>query len=210
MYSTTCKMNHSCCPNIVAKYVFSCSSGGAWGENFPMTIQCVALRDIKEGEELCISYISNDQPFEQRQEALANYGFECNCSLCLQKKSRDNVGISKDVSNNFGGLEDNIFGKDEEIEHDLFGEESEGDDDASAIIDTYDADSAYSDDSWEDILNKRMAKLDLLPRPSGIIPLRIIVPASSFVVQVGNNALQEIGVKGGEKKYGKSGKCRNN
>jgi len=199
MYSTTCKMNHSCCPNIVAKYSFSCSSGGEgarWGKNFPMVIQCVALRDIEEGEELCISYISNDQPFEKRQKTLANYGFECKCTKCVQEKESGSTADSiTGLSRAIKGVEVGIFGEtSDDVEDDLFGEESETDDDVSPTINDNDVEVNTSEDSGGAILDRCIAKLDLLRRSSGSggIPLRMLAPVSSFIVQVGSRALQNI------------------
>jgi len=34
------------------------------------------------GEELCISYIEEDAPFTERQDALRDYGFVCDCVKC--------------------------------------------------------------------------------------------------------------------------------
>ncbi|KAI3986584.1 hypothetical protein MKX01_014122 [Papaver californicum] len=60
-------MNHSCCPNAKDK------DGQA-------TI--IALQPISKGEEITISYIDEDLPFEERQALLADYGFRCKCKKC--------------------------------------------------------------------------------------------------------------------------------
>lgn len=45
-----------------------------------------ALRDIKKGEELTISYIDENLPYETRQRQLKElYYFECKCPKCLLK-----------------------------------------------------------------------------------------------------------------------------
>jgi hypothetical protein len=42
-----------------------------------------AARDIDRGEELLISYIDAEMPFEQRQQRLQfAYGFVCKCARC--------------------------------------------------------------------------------------------------------------------------------
>lgn len=42
-----------------------------------------AARDIDRGEELFISYIDANMPYEQRQQRLQfAYGFVCQCALC--------------------------------------------------------------------------------------------------------------------------------
>jgi len=77
MYSTACKMNHSCSPNVVILY-----KPVGWGSRYPLTLYGVALRDITDGEELTISYINTDCDKEERQALLSNYGFVCECELC--------------------------------------------------------------------------------------------------------------------------------
>lgn len=46
-----------------------------------------ALRDIKEGEEILISYTPIHNTFGHRWNTLATYGFECKCSLCRQDQA---------------------------------------------------------------------------------------------------------------------------
>ncbi|PPR86133.1 hypothetical protein GOBAR_AA34556 [Gossypium barbadense] len=64
-------MNHSCCPNAKAFKREEDRDGQA-------TI--IALRPICNGEEVTISYIDEDLPFEERQALLADYGFRCRYS----------------------------------------------------------------------------------------------------------------------------------
>ncbi|MCL7021521.1 hypothetical protein MKW94_016565 [Papaver nudicaule] len=66
-------MNHSCCPNAKAFKREEDKDGQA-------TI--IALRPISKGEEVTISYIDEDLPFEERQALLADYGFRCKCKKC--------------------------------------------------------------------------------------------------------------------------------
>jgi hypothetical protein len=80
MFSLICKMNHSCCPNVVVVY-----RSLQWGE--PLVAQCIAQHDIHNGEELCISYINTNQSFESRSLDLLHYGFECTCSKCGTDRS---------------------------------------------------------------------------------------------------------------------------
>ncbi len=47
------------------------------------TAVLVALRDISLGEEITISYIDEDAPLQERQDALAEYGFLCTCEKCV-------------------------------------------------------------------------------------------------------------------------------
>ncbi|CAK9315588.1 unnamed protein product [Citrullus colocynthis] len=69
-------MNHSCYPNAKAFKREEDRDGQA-------TI--IALRPIHPGEEVTISYIDEDLPFNQRRALLADYGFECRCPKCLKE-----------------------------------------------------------------------------------------------------------------------------
>ncbi|KAK1279409.1 Histone-lysine N-methyltransferase ATXR2 [Acorus gramineus] len=66
-------MNHSCCPNAKAFKREEDRDGQA-------TI--IALRTISKGEEITISYIDEDLPYDERQALLADYGFRCQCPKC--------------------------------------------------------------------------------------------------------------------------------
>ncbi|KAL3635496.1 Histone-lysine N-methyltransferase atxr2 [Castilleja foliolosa] len=70
-------MNHSCVPNAKAFKRDEDKDGQA-------TI--IALRPIKKGEEITISYIDEDLPFKERQESLADYGFICKCPKCTEEE----------------------------------------------------------------------------------------------------------------------------
>lgn len=71
VYPTICFINHSCLPN----------SHNSWNS----ALQCEtihAIRFIKAGEEITISYDKGD-PYEIRRAHLKRaFGFVCNCSLC--------------------------------------------------------------------------------------------------------------------------------
>ncbi|KAI5831715.1 SET domain-containing protein [Schizophyllum commune Tattone D] len=74
-YSVVCdessRFNHSCRPN--ATHHFD-------PESFSMSIY--AARDIRVGEEMCVSYVSDCTSYEKRRENLAPYGIECTCEAC--------------------------------------------------------------------------------------------------------------------------------
>ncbi|XP_061363098.1 histone-lysine N-methyltransferase ATXR2 isoform X2 [Gastrolobium bilobum] len=70
-------MNHSCCPNAKAFKRDEDRDGQA-------TI--IALRSICKGEEITISYVDEDLPFEERQASLADYGFRCSCPKCIKEE----------------------------------------------------------------------------------------------------------------------------
>ncbi|KAG8364631.1 hypothetical protein BUALT_Bualt18G0017500 [Buddleja alternifolia] len=70
-------MNHSCIPNAKAFKREEDRDGQA-------TI--LALRPIIKGEEITISYIDEELPYEERQELLADYGFTCKCPRCSEEQ----------------------------------------------------------------------------------------------------------------------------
>ena len=187
MYYTACKMNHSCQPNVVARYTYSCSGGGSmarWGPNFPLVIQCTALRDIDEGEELCISYIQNDMSFDERQGALENYGFTCNCSKCINERACEGNSPKTECVE----CEDDIFDEDSDYD-DIFGEDSDDDEDNSTEREEF-----LDGEGAENVLFEKVALLDDVASSSslGHIPIHMLTPAISFSLQVGSKALHEI------------------
>ncbi|KAL1755469.1 hypothetical protein FB107DRAFT_290811 [Schizophyllum commune] len=81
-YSVVCdelsRFNHSCRPN--ATYHFDPKS-------FSMAVY--ATRDIKVGEEMCVSYVSDFAPYEERKKNLAPYGIDCTCEACEDHVASD-------------------------------------------------------------------------------------------------------------------------
>ncbi|XP_042448796.1 histone-lysine N-methyltransferase ATXR2-like [Zingiber officinale] len=69
-------MNHSCLPNAKAFKRDEDKDGQA---------VIIAVRPILEGEEITISYIDEDLPYEERQALLADYGFKCMCPRCVEE-----------------------------------------------------------------------------------------------------------------------------
>jgi len=56
------------------------------------TLSTIALEDIDEGQELFISYIDEDAPFDQRKSKLKQfYDFECNCRKCYVGKRMEQI-----------------------------------------------------------------------------------------------------------------------
>ncbi|XP_027170995.1 histone-lysine N-methyltransferase ATXR2 [Coffea eugenioides] len=70
-------MNHSCNPNAKAFKREEDRDGQA---------VLVALQPIHKGEEVTISYIDEELPYEERQSLLADYGFRCRCPKCLDEE----------------------------------------------------------------------------------------------------------------------------
>ncbi|KAF2644524.1 SET domain-containing protein [Massarina eburnea CBS 473.64] len=71
LYPLISRINHECNPNAFVLF----SRAG-------ISMAVKAYRDIEEGEELSISYITLGQPFQHRHRALSRWGFACHCSLC--------------------------------------------------------------------------------------------------------------------------------
>ncbi|MCO5602947.1 hypothetical protein L7F22_057088 [Adiantum nelumboides] len=69
-------LNHSCLPNIKAFKRDEDTDGQA---------VLLATRTIRPGEELTISYIDEDAPWEDRKSMLEDYGFLCNCQKCIER-----------------------------------------------------------------------------------------------------------------------------
>ncbi|KAL3906546.1 MAG: hypothetical protein SGARI_003957, partial [Bacillariaceae sp.] len=105
-FSVASKMNHSCDPNVLLMY-----KTRGWGRNNPLVAYCVALRDISEGEEMTICYIDASGSLEERQNALANYGFKCTCPKCNKEKN-GNEETETDAC--VAIEEDNLFGSDDD------------------------------------------------------------------------------------------------
>lgn len=75
VFENACLINHSCTPNT------ECS----WSPSSE-TLQVVALRDIKQEEEIFISYLSDEDLGEDvgdRRRYLENWGFICYCDRCI-------------------------------------------------------------------------------------------------------------------------------
>jgi hypothetical protein len=75
LYVSVARTNHSCTPNVTMDF-----------DDENATITCKALRDIQQGEELRMSYISNpdNKKVSTRRAQLQDYLFTCNCDLCLK------------------------------------------------------------------------------------------------------------------------------
>lgn len=72
VFATYSRLNHSCVPNVHNSY-------------HPIRKQMLvhAVRDIAQGEQLCVSYIGSlCRVWEQRREQLNQRNFVCKCSAC--------------------------------------------------------------------------------------------------------------------------------
>lgn len=71
---------HSCNPNVT--HIFDMAS---------FSYQLKALRSIDEGEQMTISYVDVDEPYDTRATRLEPYGIECNCKSCETPTKSDDT-----------------------------------------------------------------------------------------------------------------------
>merc|ERR1719373_608364 len=77
LYISVARLNHSCTPN--AKLFFPGNSAA---------LSVMAVAPVAAGQELCISYISQDDNVQTRRKQLLEwYGFMCSCDKCCQEDS---------------------------------------------------------------------------------------------------------------------------
>jgi tetratricopeptide (TPR) repeat protein len=75
LFAIANSMNHSCEPNVA-----TASASNSHKITF------LAIRPIKKGEELSISYIDETKPFPERQRILSeSYAFTCQCEKCSKQ-----------------------------------------------------------------------------------------------------------------------------
>ena len=102
-YKEICKMNHSCVPNVRVNYAYEAPEIG-------LVAQVTALRPIKDGEELFISYIDENLPLEKRRNALRDYGFACTCEKCeaeaqAYNRSQEDIDSNIQLIKNYYNLQ---------------------------------------------------------------------------------------------------------
>ena len=78
LFPLLCLVNHSCEPSATTRY-------SSWKGRTMVRVE--ALRDVKKGEELSVSYVDETEPFAKRAKALAAYGFACACALCVAQRA---------------------------------------------------------------------------------------------------------------------------
>jgi hypothetical protein len=76
-YLLTCKINHSCDPNIRIHYKSDSEKG--------LVLEMKAVKEIIKNEEFFQSYINQYNTKSDRQKALQDYGFICQCSKCANE-----------------------------------------------------------------------------------------------------------------------------
>lgn len=88
VFLTASLINHSCMANLEWKVRPDDASDKSSTQRRNW-IHLTARKAIKVGEELSISYIPFDQDVNQRAEWLLQYGFECECGLCLYQRDME-------------------------------------------------------------------------------------------------------------------------
>lgn len=85
VFIKACRINHSCDSN----------AQNFWNENLnQLTIH--AVRDIRKGEEISISYLNSRRNRQARQEELLkNFDFTCSCQLCSLPPDQSRQSDSK-------------------------------------------------------------------------------------------------------------------
>ena len=178
MYSMTCKMNHSCDPNVVVLYR-SHHHHQDWSSSSrePLVLHSVAIRDIAVGEELCISYIDTSRSVEERQQELRdNYGFHCRCRKCVAEEDSNN---SNNNTDNLTTNQDKQEKGEANAMDDLFGEDD--DDDSNGD------EKAEEEEDGETLLARRLTELNTAANQStvGAVPIKILGGVFGLVVQKG-------------------------
>jgi hypothetical protein len=163
MYALTCKMNHSCDPNVIVLYKRT-----DYGSQHPLAVFVVALKAIAAGEELTISYIDKSDGYTSRQEALQNYGFACSCSKCeLERTGQMEFVSAEDI----GVTDDDLFG---------------GDDSASEeAIDEHETKASVDDGGGKEALRRVCERLETRANHCqlGSVPIQEAALAASFAVE---------------------------
>ncbi|KAG5342342.1 hypothetical protein C0989_002813 [Termitomyces sp. Mn162] len=71
IFQTMSRINHSCAPNVTRHF-----------DTASFSLRLHAIRPIKAGEELLMSYVDMSLLKVKRQEKLRPYGFDCACKFC--------------------------------------------------------------------------------------------------------------------------------
>lgn len=84
-FPLVCCANHSCKPNAKATR--------RTGNDIGQDVCLMAVRNIRKGEEVFITYIDATMSLEDRTTALEDYGFTCTCELC--EDERNDTGCTR-------------------------------------------------------------------------------------------------------------------
>jgi hypothetical protein len=95
VYPHAALLNHSCTPNGLLSFRFRDD-----GQGQPPLLQCIALSDLKAGEELTHCYVDSTLPTTERS-LKASYGFDCQCERCnsaVRSNLFTNVNVNVDAT----------------------------------------------------------------------------------------------------------------
>ncbi|KZW03365.1 SET domain-containing protein [Exidia glandulosa HHB12029] len=95
LYALHSHLNHSCVPSVAARHIDHRTALAR--------LSVVALKDLKEGEELTITYIDPKLSLEDRRRELRAWGIrECRCERCVEEEknapSKDTLDIGADLN----------------------------------------------------------------------------------------------------------------
>ncbi|KAF8889109.1 SET domain-containing protein [Infundibulicybe gibba] len=78
LYPLHSHLNHSCSPNISVRHL---------DERTALSrITMIAIRDVREGEELLVTYVDPKTGYKERQKKLVDWGFgKCVCPRCVDE-----------------------------------------------------------------------------------------------------------------------------
>ncbi|KAK2039634.1 SET domain-containing protein [Colletotrichum somersetense] len=71
LFPRAARINHACMPNAITRF-----------SPRTLELEVVAYKDVQPGEELTISYSMLNMLYEERKQALREWGFDCACALC--------------------------------------------------------------------------------------------------------------------------------
>ena len=106
VYRTLSRFNHSCAPNCTWSFVHESESKPGGGA---VSVNVRAIKPVKEGDELTISYVDPTVGRAERREQLwAKYRFECACPLCASPRdaNRQLPGVDPYLEAAFGAVDD--------------------------------------------------------------------------------------------------------
>ena len=199
-FSTASKMNHSCDPSVVLIY-----KTRGWGRDHPLVAYCIALKDIKQGEELTISYIASDDPYDERQRMLANYGFICTCYKCIKEIDAEIIAEEKKIciesTSTLDGEE--LFGEDDDNDDDNDDDDNSNnypkDNESDSSTGSPQRENNIDEQSGEKMLQNVTKRLKSVLNSSNqaSIPIAFLAQASNFVIKEAHFVVQELRRKKG-------------
>ena len=98
-FPKTARINHSCRPNC----------RNFWSEGTGTRI-IYAQREIREGEEITVSYIPLLKSIKDRQARLQQYGFVCDCAACQDVESSKRRVRIADLMEELEGKAQKVYG----------------------------------------------------------------------------------------------------